>query len=409
MTMIAVPPEEQRVIIRQDPREWVHENLFGSVGNTILTILSFALLAFALYGVIRFVFITADWGVIEANRRLFFVGRFPRDEIWRVWTILFVMSALAGASIGTWTRINWKVAVFGVLVMIPVFAFIQGGSVALLTVGTLLTFAAAYGATRLPEASERNATLRGLLPFAWIAAVLFALYMLSAVDTLVWGGLLLSLTLTVVGIAAAFPLGLLLALGRASTLPVIRWICIVYIEVIRGVPLIAILFMATYLLPLVLRPERDLPLGLISIPITGYDPNLVMRAFVAITLFSAAYLAETIRGGLQAVPRGQVEAGQALGLGTTRTLAFIVLPQALRAVIPAIVGQFISLFKDTSLVAIVGLTDLLGVARQVTAQQAFIGRQAETLLFVASIYWIVAFSMSRASQRLEKTLGVGER
>jgi general L-amino acid transport system permease protein len=293
--------------------------------------------------------------------------------------------------------------------MVPVFLFIQGGQVALLTLAVLATFATAYGLTQLAQASPHVAERRGWLPVAWAAAALFALWIFSAVPTLVWGGLMLSMTLTFVGIAAAFPLGLLLAIGRASTLPVIRWLCITYIEVIRGVPLITILFMATYLLPLLLRPERDLSLGIIDIPITGYNPNLVVRAFIAITFFSAAYLAETIRGGLQAVPRGQVEAAQALGLGTTRTLAFIVLPQALRAVIPAIVGQFISLFKDTSLVAIVGLTDLLGVARQVTAQQAFIGRQAETLLFVAVIYWLVAFSMSRASQRLEKTLGIGER
>ncbi|MEX2225342.1 MAG: amino acid ABC transporter permease [Dehalococcoidia bacterium] len=409
--MIAMAPaaQQRRIIIRRSPRAWARENLFGSAGNTLLTVVSLAVVAFMAYGVLRFVFVTADWSVVEANRRLFFLGRFPADETWRVWIILYVVSAIGGVSVGAYARIPWQAAIGLALLMVPVLLFIQGGQVALLTLVALALFAAGYGVARLPAAAAYVAQQRGWLPVVWVAAVLFALWLLSAVPTLVWGGLMLSMTLTVVGIAAAFPLGLLLAIGRASTLPVVRWLSITYIEVIRGVPLITILFMATYLLPLVLRPERDLALGIIDLPITGYNPNLVVRAFIAITLFSAAYLAETIRGGLQAVPRGQMEAAQALGLGTTRTLAFIVLPQALRAVVPAIVGQFISLFKDTSLVAIVGLTDLLGVARQVTAQQEFIGRQAETLLFVAAIYWMVAFSMSRASQRLEKTLGIGER
>jgi general L-amino acid transport system permease protein len=213
-----------------------------------------------------------------------------------------------------------------------------------------------------------------------------------------------------VGIVAAFPLGVLLAVGRASTLPVVRLFCVGYIELIRGVPLITILFMGKFILPLMVRPERDSFLG-IDLPFTvpGVEMDDVIRAMAAITIFSSAYLAEIVRGGLQAVPRGQVEAAQALGLGTTRILALIVLPQALRAVIPALVGQFIALFKDTSLITIVGLTELLKAAQQVTAQPDFIGRQAEALLFIALIYWVVAFSMSRASQQLERTLGVGER
>lgn len=173
----------------------------------------------------------------------------------------------------------------------------------------------------------------------------------------------------------------------------------------RCVPLITLLFMAKFILPLMVAQQGDVSL----LGVKLLEMNDVVRAMAAITIFSSAYLAEIIRGGLQAVPRGQVEAAQALGLGATRILAFIVLPQALRAVIPAIVGQLIALFKDTSLVLIVGLTELLSVARQVTAQADFIGTQAEALLFIALVYWIVAFSMSRASQQLERTLGVGER
>jgi general L-amino acid transport system permease protein len=186
---------------------------------------------------------------------------------------------------------------------------------------------------------------------------------------------------------------------------VIRLFCVAYIELIRGVPLITLLFMAKFILPLMVAQEGDVSL----LGVKLLEMNDVVRAMAAITIFSSAYLAEIIRGGLQAVPRGQVEAAQALGLGTARILAFIVMPQALRAVIPALVGQFIALFKDTSLVVIVGLTELLKAAQQVTAQPDFIGRQTEALLFIALIYWVVAFSMSRASQQLERTLGVGER
>jgi general L-amino acid transport system permease protein len=231
------------------------------------------------------------------------------------------------------------------------------------------------------------------------------MYVLSSVPDRLWGGMLLTMILAIVGIVASFPLGVGLAVGRAGTFPVVRIICIAYIEVMRGVPLITVLFMSVFIVPLAIGPERDV----LGVPVTGYVPSEVGRAMIGLTIFTAAYIAEIVRGGLQAVPRGQVEAGQALGLGGVRVLALIVLPQALRAVIPALVSQFISLFKDTSLVFILALTDLLAVSRAATAQPAFIGRQTEVLLFAALLYWVVAFSMSRASQQLERNLGVGWR
>jgi general L-amino acid transport system permease protein len=205
--------------------------------------------------------------------------------------------------------------------------------------------------------------------------------------------------LTVVGIVASFPLGVLLALGRRSSLPVVKGFCITYIEIIRGVPLITVLFMALIMLPLFLP--------------TGVRVDTVVRVIVAITLFSAAYLAENVRGGLQAVPHGQVEAARTLGLNVFQTTILIVLPQALRAVIPAIVGQFISLLKDTSLVAIVGLIDLLGIAGAIIEQPAWQtvtgGVQREVLLFTAFIYWVFCFTMARVSRQIERRLGVGTR
>ena len=385
---------------------WAHENLFSSVANSVLTVGSIALMAFLVYQVGRFVLVSADWQVVETNRRLFFIGRFPDAELWRVWVIVYMVSGLAGVTLGLWSRLPWLAWPVLGLALVPVFLFIGGGEVALLTAGSVALFTLAYLAARTWVVRGRSVSWpRNIALLGWLLSFAVTMYLLSAVDSRLWGGLLLTMILAVVGIVASFPFGVLLALGRASTFPVIRLFCTLYIEVMRGVPLVIVLFMAFFFLPLMLEADRSM----LGLPVTGIDLDVVQRAMIALTMFSAAYVAEIVRGGLQIVPRGQVEAAEALGLGTARILGLIVLPQALRAVIPALVGQFISLFKDTSLVLIMGLTELLAAARIVTAQQDFIGKQAESLLFVALIYWLIAFSMSRASQRLEQTLGVGER
>jgi general L-amino acid transport system permease protein len=201
--------------------------------------------------------------------------------------------------------------------------------------------------------------------------------------------------LTIVGIVFSFPLGVLLALGRRSELPIIRWFSVGYIELVRGVPLVTILFMAQLMLPLFLP--------------AGVTVDRVLRAMVGITLFSAAYLAENVRGGLQAIPKGQFEAAQALGLNGAQTMIFVILPQALRLIIPILVSQFIGLFKDTTLVSIVGLFDLLGIADTVLAQPEFLGLQREVYVFISLLYWILSYAMSYVSQRLEVSLGLGER
>jgi general L-amino acid transport system permease protein len=219
--------------------------------------------------------------------------------------------------------------------------------------------------------------------------------LMPIVPTNLWGGLLLTFLLTIVGISFSFPLGVLLALGRRSSLPVVRWASITYIEVVRGVPLVTILFMASTMVPLFF-PQ-------------GSRPDPVLRAMIGITLFSAAYLAEIVRAGLQAIPHGQYEAAQALGLNGFQTTTLIILPQGLRLVIPVLVGLFIALFKDTSLVVIIGILELLGIARSILAQPQFIGYQQEVYLFVALIYWIFSYGMSYISQRMEVALGVGER
>jgi general L-amino acid transport system permease protein len=210
-----------------------------------------------------------------------------------------------------------------------------------------------------------------------------------------WGGLLLTLLLTIVGNLLSLPLGILLALGRRSKLPIIKYFSIGYIELIRGVPLVTILYMAAVLLPLFL-------------PI-NVRADLVIRAMIGFIMFEAAYQAENVRGGLQSIDRGQYEAAQALGLSGTLTTVLIILPQALRAVIPALFNSFVSLFKDTSLVAIIGLFELLRIGRTVLAQTDWLGTHREVFLFAFFIYWGFNLAFTYGSRRLEEALGVGKR
>ena len=217
----------------------------------------------------------------------------------------------------------------------------------------------------------------------------------QGIDWKDWGGLQLNLVTAAATTTMAFPIGLLLALGRRSSLPVLRWMCTTYIEIFRGVPLITLLFMAQFF---------------VGYFLDGNNLPLVTKAIIVFTMFSAAYIAEIVRGGLQSVAKGQVEAGQAMGMSPAAITRLLVLPQALKAVIPAMVGQFISLFKDTSLLTFIGITEFLGVRDIVHAQPAFRGFGiAETLVYVALGFWAISFTMSRESQRLERRLDVGDR
>ena len=213
---------------------------------------------------------------------------------------------------------------------------------------------------------------------------------LTIVETNKWGGLLVTLFLGVTGIGLAFPLSIALALGRRSNMPIIKSICVIFIEFIRGVPLITLLFTANVMLPLFL-PE-------------GVNPDNLLRALVALTLFQSAYMAEAIRGGLQAIPRGQIEAAQSLGLTYWQTTRKIVLPQALKIAIPPIVNTCIGLFKDTSLVLIIGLFDLLGIGRSALADMTWTKLYYEVYVFISLVFFIFCFGMSRYSLYLEKKL-----
>jgi general L-amino acid transport system permease protein len=218
---------------------------------------------------------------------------------------------------------------------------------------------------------------------------------LPPVEPGLWGGLLLTLLLTIVGNFGALPLGILLALGRRSKLPIIRYFSIGYIELIRGVPLVTILYMAAVLLPFFLPID--------------VRPDQVVRAMIGLIMFEAAYQAENVRGGLQAIDRGQYEAAHALGLNGAQTTVLIILPQALRAVIPALFNSFISLFKDTSLVAIIGLFEIVRISRSILAQSEWLGTHREVFFFAFIIYWLFNLAFTYGSRRVEEALGVGKR
>ena len=345
------------------PLGWMRQNLFNGIWNSILTILALAVLVWIVPPIVRWTLIDAVWDpsapdacrdaggacwamVHEKYRQILF-GRYPYEEQWRPLLGILTLIGLIAVSCN---RSNWK----------PWLGLAWLG-------GFAVFFALMFG---------------GFLGMPFVRSEL-------------WGGLPLTLLLSLIGIAVAFPLAILLALGRRSHMPVIRAMCVCYIELIRGVPLVSLLFMASFMLPLFMP--------------VGVSIDAVVRAQVAIILFSAAYLAEVIRGGLQAMPIGQTEAAEALGLGFWQTQRLIILPQAIRLVIPPIVNTFIGLFKDTSLVAIVSLTDLLLAMRQAVADPVWRAYFVEGYIFVALVYFCFCFFMSKYSQHLEREFQTGHK
>ena len=385
------PPTETKSISR-----WLKENLFNTWYNALLTVLAIVFLYVAFKGILAWAFTEANWKVIPANLQIFLVGTYPREEIWRVWIVIYTLGLLLGLSAGIWGGLALRLALViggiggGVGILLAFFPAPFFNRFGLLGGMALLAVSFFLGRGRK---GLRLGVLGGwLLSFPWTMIWLHGFAGLPAVFTSSWGGLLLTLILAAVGIVVSFPLGVLLALGRQSNLPTIKWASTAYIETVRGVPLVTILFMAQIMVPIFL-PDFRL--------------DKILRAMLGITLFSAAYMAENVRGGLQAIPRGQHEAAHALGLNYPLTMLLIILPQALRSVIPAIVGQFISLFKDTSLVTVIGLLDLLGIAKTVIANPDWLGLQAEVYLFAAVVYFVFSYSMSYVSQKIEDALGVG--
>ncbi len=413
-TMAILPPEPERPPAA-GPGDWIRRNLFRSVGDGIVTVAAALVVGFVLYRGLRYLFVTGRWEIVRVNLRLFMVGRYPSAELWRI-SVAMALIALFGGVVAGFVghrRVlsgraepdERPVSRRALELLARLWPLLFGGALVMSMVTTSgpwltvlgMVVAAIVGRLIGPLLPARATLTLVLVALAGFVALL--LFLRVPLPITGWGGMMLNVFLAVAGITLCFPLGVLLALGRRSKLPLIRWLSVLYIELFRGVPLYVLLLLAYIVVPLFL-------------PSSTANPSLVLRAIVAITLFTAAYVAEIVRGGLQSLPKGQTEAAYALGLSPVKTTGLIVLPQALRNVIPALVGQFISLFKDTTLAgAAMGLLDVLNVSEAVTAQAAFQGQglTGEALAFVMLLFWMGCITMSRESQRLERRLGVGTR
>ena len=346
------PPKSQTKAVL-----WLKDNLFSSISNAALTFIALYVIYLLLPPILNWIIfdanfdLTADnqscgrdgmcWAFINANLKMFIYGFYPQEELWRVNTMFGLIAALI--VFGSLIKKSQYRAhyIIGSFLIYPVVAFV------------LL-----YGGLGL-----------------------------EIVETDKWGGLTLTVVVATIGIVASFPLGILLALGRQSEMRIVKFISVVYIEFVRGVPLITILFMASVVLPLFFS--------------AGMDFDKLLRAVIGITLFQTAYIAEVIRGGLQAIPKGQYEAADAAGLSFVQKTMLVILPQALKISIPNIVGSFIALFKDTTLLLIIGLFDMLAIVGAASSNSNWLGRETEGYVFVAMIIWVILYSMSRYSKRLE--------
>tara|TARA_Y100001970_G_scaffold292252_1_gene432773 strand:- start:58314 stop:59471 length:1158 start_codon:yes stop_codon:yes gene_type:complete len=379
---------------------WVKENLLATKVDIFLTIIGAYFIYFILSLFLNFVF-SSDWTLIEVNRKILLVGLFPEEDLWRIWSVFYVFSLLLTSTISLVYGLQIRTSIFYVFILlIPFLIFTTINMIfhiLILIILSLLSYVFVYYLKR----RSYRVMLSRIIVISWIIFIPFLFFVLVLGDgpkVTLWGGFFVNLILAVIAILAGFPLGVIFALGRASSYKTIKLVSVVFIETFRGAPLIAWLFFAWFVLP------NFLP-DLFSLN----DINLVIRAMIVLSLFSSAYVAEVVRGGLQSIPKGQKEAATALGLNTFLELLFITMPQAIRIVIPAIVSTFIAIFKDTSLVFILGITDLLRIGRLIPEQQQeFYGKSIEVLLIVALLFWVVSIILSQISRSIEKRLNVSQ-
>ncbi|MEX2293016.1 MAG: amino acid ABC transporter permease [Acidimicrobiales bacterium] len=390
-------------------RAILRDNLFKDLKNSILTLLFGAVLAFIALRTLRYLFVTARWEIIyDGPLSFYMVGKdFGRTGISyeMLWAGIYVAMFTGGIAAGLGNRsagpamsLSARAAMIGG----PLFGVVFILSMTRTITPTILTVGAVGFLLLGSQAARRvRGALKRRLGLIMLALVGLSFGFITGFDPSnidLFGGLLLTLVVAFAGIGLSFPIGVVMALARRSSFPLIRPIAVGYIELIRGVPLISLLFMGQFAIGFMFPPGASIP-------------GPIPRAIIMITLFSGAYVAEVVRGGLQSVPSGQIEAGKALGLSPLTITREIVLPQALRNSIPALIGQFISLLKDVSLLVIIGLQEMLGIIDVVLARREFTnqGYTPEAYAFVGAVYWTLCFSMSRAAQRLETRLGVGTR
>jgi general L-amino acid transport system permease protein len=401
---------------------WIRRNLFSSWGNGITTVVLIVAVGWILSGFLHWAVFTATfdakggqecrghgacWALIREKYRYIFFGSFPYEQHWRP---LFAVIAMLTMLITSADRRMWNkrlIAIWGIgsfvtfllmfgemniSISLILFVALAAGGLGMILRGAIAPPGELNGWRALAGIGAVGLVLRiaGVLP-AWSLAIA----PFSYVETGLWGGIPVTMILATYGLVFAFPLGILLALGRRSHLPMIKGLCVGFIELIRGVPLISLLIMASVMLPLFLP--------------SGMSIDKFLRAQVAVILFAAAYIAEIIRGGLQSLPKGQFEAADAVGLNYVQKTVLIILPQALRVVIPPLINTFIGFFKDTSLVLIIGIFDFLNTANQALVDPNWAGFPAEIYLFAAFVYFCFCFSMSRYSKYLEIELNKGTR
>lgn len=432
-------PDRPAPVLESSVLGWLYKNLFSSVFNTLLTFITLYIIYLTVSGVyiwgVQDATFVADtrrecydnsltgacWaGVIDWLDNIFY-GRYPRDEIWRI--------DLGGLLLAFWMAPLWMGRVKGkvlvgtsVVVFYPFLAgyLFSGGDKGLFMQIMVTSAIVAFvinmanmlvglakntslpnfviqltGQSKAPDKTQRNVLL---LLLAIVFAAVFVWQMNWTVESISWtkwGGLFLTLVISGIGIASALPGGIILALGRRSKLPIVRVLSTGFIEVFRSVPLITVLFMATTMFPLFM-PE-------------GFVLNKLVQVIIAVILFNACYMAETVRAGLQAIPKGQFEGAHTIGLGYWGTMGLIIMPQALKHMIPNIVGSFIGLLKDTTLVSIIGLFDVLGMLRSISKDVPWLGLHKEPLVFGAILFFILCFSMSKYSRHLEVKLSAGRK
>jgi len=394
---------------------WIRENLFSSPTNVVLSLLAIYFLYKIIPGVLQWGLFDAAftgndrnecraqgsgacWAFITERLRLFTYGFYPEAERWRV-NLSFLLLVVVTVAL-LWENCPFRKPLMLLAVVFPfaaAFLLIGGNGVkvvvsnsTLFVLGIVAAFAAKFaffGGFSVPFSDTHVQGFVDLEQFKQLN--------LKPVSTDLFGGFMLTLIIGVTGIAFSLPIGVLLALGRQSNLPIIKYACVVFIEFIRGVPLITLLFVASTMLSYFLPP--------------GTTFNLLVRVLIMVTLFASAYMAEVVRGGLQAVHRGQTEAADALGLKYWPSMRLIVLPQALKISIPSIVNTFIGLYKDSTLVIVIGLLDPLGIGRASLADTKWNGLNNEVYLFVAVFFFISCYAMARYSLYLENKLHTGHK
>lgn len=432
-------PDRPAPLSERSVTGWMRKNLFNSWFNSILTVGTLLLIYFTVKGV-------WDWGFADAtfmaeNRREcfdnsltgacwagvidwldnIFYGRYPRDQIWRIhYGALMLVLWMAPM----WMeRVKGKVLIAaGVVVFYPFLSGYlfaggdKGAFMQLMVTGAIVALIAntanmitgllkqesleefllrLSGQTVAPDKTQRNILL-AIAGCTFVAAFIWQMnWGVEAVTWTKWGGLFLTMVISGIGIASSLPGGIILALGRRSKLTVIRVLCVSFIEVFRSVPLITVLFMATTMFPLFMDE--------------GFVLNKLTQVIIAVVLFNACYMAETVRAGLQAIPKGQYEGAHTIGLGYWRMMGLVIMPQALKHMIPNIVGSFIGLLKDTTLVSIIGLFDILGMLRSISKDVPWLGLHKEPLIFGAMLFFVLCFLMSKYSRHLEVKLSAGNR